>query len=478
MARKEGYRWRRRGWRPNDRQREVLDLLAEGKSNAEIAVRLGITLDGAKWHVSELLAETGCADRRALAAWWREERDVGRGARVFGPLLLRLAVAGAGVATVAMLLALVAALSDGEPGPASPEASAGATPTPRPDEALEALAASQGPPPATCEPPEAQDLRIVDPSELAALGLLAAGRVIIDGHCPLYVANRADRAVVWAGGGGLLHIDLQTDGRLMSADGCCAQALLPLVGVNYHLSGSGWSELNAQASMTGSFTKLDQELARIESIDPNGAYVILTLREATPTPNRLGHRVAIASDGQMFIDPLPLAGDVVTNGLTGETIDVSGFGPGMPLSVEVGTGAVRTDCWEKDGICRVYLDGLRGTRDVDLFNPSTVLAPFDGVLNCVRVDGEFFSIDGPALAYELSSGPLVLRFGAFGGAWEEWEACKPRDLRRGQDIPVWTYTYVEAYVDGEPRSIVSTRDGRLFVGHVALELGCPCEPRS
>ena len=74
MERKEGYRWSRGNWRPTDRQREVLDLLVESRTNAEIASALGISFAAAKWHVSELLAETGCDDRQALAAWWRKER--------------------------------------------------------------------------------------------------------------------------------------------------------------------------------------------------------------------------------------------------------------------------------------------------------------------------------------------------------------------------------------------------------------------
>jgi hypothetical protein len=53
----------------------VLDALVGGKTNAEIAACLGITVDGAKWHVGELLAQTGCEDRQALALWWRERRE-------------------------------------------------------------------------------------------------------------------------------------------------------------------------------------------------------------------------------------------------------------------------------------------------------------------------------------------------------------------------------------------------------------------
>jgi len=78
MRHNEGYHRLRVDWQPTQRQREVLDALVEGKTNAEIAVRLGITVDGAKWHVGELLSQTGLKDRQALAIWWREERRVSR----------------------------------------------------------------------------------------------------------------------------------------------------------------------------------------------------------------------------------------------------------------------------------------------------------------------------------------------------------------------------------------------------------------
>ena len=42
-------------WTP--RQRQVLDLLAAGRSNPEIADRRGSSRDGAKYHISEVLNE-------------------------------------------------------------------------------------------------------------------------------------------------------------------------------------------------------------------------------------------------------------------------------------------------------------------------------------------------------------------------------------------------------------------------------------
>jgi DNA-binding CsgD family transcriptional regulator len=56
------------------REFEVLDLLREGLSNDQIAVRLGISLAGAKYHVSEILGKLGVSSREEAAAWQRTER--------------------------------------------------------------------------------------------------------------------------------------------------------------------------------------------------------------------------------------------------------------------------------------------------------------------------------------------------------------------------------------------------------------------
>jgi DNA-binding CsgD family transcriptional regulator len=56
-------------WTP--RQREVLELLASGCTNTEIADRLGISLAGAKWHVSEVISKLGVRSREQAADYWR-----------------------------------------------------------------------------------------------------------------------------------------------------------------------------------------------------------------------------------------------------------------------------------------------------------------------------------------------------------------------------------------------------------------------
>jgi DNA-binding CsgD family transcriptional regulator len=65
---------RRRGRPPypdvlTPRQWQVLALLREGLTNEQIADRLGISLDGVKFHVSEILGKLGVRNRNEAARW-------------------------------------------------------------------------------------------------------------------------------------------------------------------------------------------------------------------------------------------------------------------------------------------------------------------------------------------------------------------------------------------------------------------------
>ncbi len=55
----------------NERQREVLALIASGLTNPQIAERLSLSLDGAKWNVSEVLTKLGFPSREDAAAYYR-----------------------------------------------------------------------------------------------------------------------------------------------------------------------------------------------------------------------------------------------------------------------------------------------------------------------------------------------------------------------------------------------------------------------
>jgi DNA-binding CsgD family transcriptional regulator len=143
MAR-EGYRWFRERWRPSEAQQRVLDELAAGRTNAEIAVRLGLSAGTVKWHISQMLGETGCADRDALGRWWRERRArpplavpllgfVGRAAAALAAIAFAavLLVAAGPVAARLLDAARGAALRGGETPPEPlPQATPTVAPTP------------------------------------------------------------------------------------------------------------------------------------------------------------------------------------------------------------------------------------------------------------------------------------------------------------------------------------------------------------
>jgi DNA-binding CsgD family transcriptional regulator/DNA-binding beta-propeller fold protein YncE len=80
------------------REREVLDLLRLGLTNEEVAQRLGVTLDGAKYHVSQILSKLGVASRDEAAAFVLADARP-RWQRLFIPFGWPLAVKAAAVTT-------------------------------------------------------------------------------------------------------------------------------------------------------------------------------------------------------------------------------------------------------------------------------------------------------------------------------------------------------------------------------------------
>ncbi len=72
MRERTGTRVHRDAFHLTPRQEEVVGLMAKGYTNAQIADALGITLDGAKAHVSEIISRLGVATREEAVATWRE----------------------------------------------------------------------------------------------------------------------------------------------------------------------------------------------------------------------------------------------------------------------------------------------------------------------------------------------------------------------------------------------------------------------
>jgi DNA-binding NarL/FixJ family response regulator len=58
------------------RQAQVCALVARGLTNAQVAVRLGITERTVRKHVEDIFARSGCGNRTAVAVWWRSAAPV------------------------------------------------------------------------------------------------------------------------------------------------------------------------------------------------------------------------------------------------------------------------------------------------------------------------------------------------------------------------------------------------------------------
>ncbi len=114
------------------RQRQVLDMIERGSTNFEIAQALGLSLEGAKYHVSEILGKLDVASREEAASYWRHyNRPAARLERVLRGLMLMsplragaIAAAVGGAAGLAIIVAVIAGSGgDGGAG-AAPDATA------------------------------------------------------------------------------------------------------------------------------------------------------------------------------------------------------------------------------------------------------------------------------------------------------------------------------------------------------------------
>ncbi len=57
------------------KRRWILDLVANGSHNGEIAPIVGLHASGVAYHIKELLSLTGTRNRAELAPWWEANRD-------------------------------------------------------------------------------------------------------------------------------------------------------------------------------------------------------------------------------------------------------------------------------------------------------------------------------------------------------------------------------------------------------------------
>ena len=183
----------------------VLEQLRAGKPNAEIAVRLGISVNTVKYHVANILAKLELPDREAAAVWDGEPRRV----RMLAPVLwlvARLGSVGSGAVGVAAASAVVVAMavigggSGGDSAAPLPEATV--VVTPEPEVTPTAIVAATDVAPASTATPVAAGLpfeqhaeyRGYGAEELAAAGFVDTGAFLRVPGRPYPVAESSYRA--------------------------------------------------------------------------------------------------------------------------------------------------------------------------------------------------------------------------------------------------------------------------------------------
>lgn len=114
-----------------DRHREVLALLERGLTNFEIASELGISLEGAKYHVREIMTRLDVDSREAAVREWRRQRrpDV-RIRRALAGLITPKAAGWVAAGTIAVGTAVVVFALVQNDDSRSPSAGETATTTP------------------------------------------------------------------------------------------------------------------------------------------------------------------------------------------------------------------------------------------------------------------------------------------------------------------------------------------------------------
>jgi DNA-binding CsgD family transcriptional regulator len=391
------------------REREVLELMAKGLTNGQIAERLDIAFDTAKSHVSAIISKLGVETREEAVRLWREERRVGRRfSRAIRGMVValgigKIAAGTAGVAVIGAGVATGAALYAGGDSPDAPRL------------ALQAAAGTPSPTPSLAIPISFEDFRTPGNWETATVPngpLHTLGTVEVNGQtyalaiyesvsgwcfqfgppmepfCNTIIQDGTPRLQAGSagqriGGAGVIHGSLSRDAvrvELLLADGSVVQAL-PLMpppefpfAINYWMAGlertSDLLEVRALAAdgtvlkTTGAFPADQPHVVGYNAVDFRaGRSAGDPLSQRLPTPDSTGYHFSVAGappqitftvehDGPGTIDVRYVC-DEGTPGLPAEVSYDEPRGPG-------GSGRFVLDVPEGATLCQWFIGNWEG----------------------------------------------------------------------------------------------------------------------
>lgn len=426
--------------RVTERQREVARLVAEGRTNLEIAERLGITLDGAKYHVSELLTRLGLERRRQIADWYQQDSGARstRGLRALGAPWLVWSV-GAGSVAIAALVAIV--LFTG----------------------LHSALVTDG------EYPIRLGSAASEPTELERRGYIDSG--------PLLLADGADfRSDVRAG---LTTVNVPPDVEFDVED---SWTVLPTIESAYDFRFSRtlddrqfyvWLHVTDAEGDDQTFRwRIDAPHAEIsDQVNPSPDDSVLFIQVYSGAPFVLGlppqhapdagwHEAAIDAHGHLWIHPHPESAIALD---TGEAIDTSGMHEIEWWPVRMPYSDLMTLCGGSEPGCFVISKG-------GMYLPFSMA----GEMKCApRSDGF-----GLAATLSATKGDLTLEFdvglGDDGFGHVRTNCADVLQSRSFEgELPAARTARAREASTGRLLDLVATADGRLLVGDSAPHLQCP-----
>lgn len=414
----------------------VHQRIREGLANAEIAVRLGVSINTVRYHVANLLAKSGLANRRELAAWQPSEGE--RRARAwFGWLALggvatRAAVAVAAVAIVTGAAVVATTLPSSEPRAAPLEGAP-----------VEATAQT-----APLPFPQSADYREFTPSELRDAGFVDTGEFLTAPSNPFPLAESSYRV-------GFTAVLSTVDGYASyGPDDAWSRGLPPGVGWSSRFAVGLTTTVNGiplylrfsgQRSVSTTLLPVGENAMAYYSADPSQPRSVLRL--ALADADGRYYPIIVDSAGHLWVRPAPVADGLIAFD-TGEGLDVSRAERFGPLPGAVGNWRNSTEC--AGGPCRALIH----THDA-----GGLPAVAGGEASCDDDGGEF--------TIELVTAQFRIRFEAVVQAVVTPLSCPPDFPRRVVEgdllvpHPSW---WVTAFAPDGQVSVAADRNWMLYVG--------------
>jgi DNA-binding CsgD family transcriptional regulator len=444
------YHRRKKGWSPTAAQARVLDALAEGMTNAEIAVRLGLSPETVKWHISALLSLTGAMDREELAKWWRRRSPA---VYVIPRWQRYWPFTAAAVVSVLAVLGLAIAGGNGLDRPSS------ATATPALNLAIPlpqaTLPVSEGewnacPTDRGKDDSENTGLSPVDPTDFVSQGLVPVGRFIDPQSCTLLSANRA----------ALSFFRVPMSATILGDD---------LTGVAVRRV---W-HLEEAVKVSGVEVRLSISSTGTTYSGPGAEFIVSAVDSISGV-----HRTAVDQYGQVWVDAKPLADSTVVDSATGEGIDASTATRLGRLQPNGRPQAFAQPVFYFTG-CYNYERSISCYVSYRPFAPT--IAPVAGIVSCPAEDRLAHDQHGHLTGVvELDAGSFKLRFTelfTYTANSKDSFSCATRRVNAGEPIGDHYHYSIEAFrPDGTPLSVMVSQDSTLFVGDVKQDFACPCEP--